>query len=147
MAIDSFTTTISVGRPAHEVFDVINEPRAWWWAELEGRADEIGAEFTFDDTPNHVWRFRVATLDPAEKVVWRVVDSEMTYVQDPAEWTGTEVVFELTEAAGVTTVRFTHVGLTPALECFDSCSAGWTGYVTDSLLTLLTTGKGAPGAY
>jgi hypothetical protein len=36
------------------------------------------------------------------------------------------------------------VGLVPAFDCFEACSAGWTFYVGDSLLRLITTGKGKP---
>lgn len=147
MTSKSFTATIAVDRPARAVFDAINEPRSWWWAGIEGRADEIGAESVFDSAPDHVWRFRVTELVPATKVVWRVFDSDMNFVQDRDEWNDTEITFELSETDGATHVRFTHVGLTPALECFDGCSAGWTGYLTDSLPRLLSAGQGRPGAY
>lgn len=147
MSPESYSTTITVDRPAREVFDVINDPRVWWWSDLDGQADEIGAVFVFDSRPDHIWRFRVTELVPAEKVVWRVFDSETGFVEDRDEWNDTEITFELSETDGATSVRFTHVGLTPDLECFDSCSAGWTGYITDSLARLLTAGQGRPGAY
>ena len=38
-------------------------------------------------------------------------------------------------------------GLIRALECFDACSRGWSGYITDSLPNLITAGRGRPGEY
>ena len=41
-----------------------------------------------------------------------------------------------------TEVRFTHVGLVPGYECFDSCCAAWNFYVASSLPSLITSGSG-----
>jgi hypothetical protein len=38
----------------------------------------------------------------------------------------------------------THVGLSPALECYDNCSGGWGFYFNRSLRKLITTGVGEP---
>ncbi len=36
----------------------------------------------------------------------------------------------------------THVGLVPEAECYNDCKAGWDKHVGESLLKLLTEGKG-----
>ena len=43
-----------------------------------------------------------------------------------------------------TELRFTHVGLVPAFECYGDCSGAWGFYINDSLRSLITTGKGQP---
>ena len=40
-------------------------------------------------------------------------------------------------------VTFRHEGLTPQLECYDMCRAGWEQYVP-SLRDYIETGTGAP---
>ncbi|WP_161596676.1 hypothetical protein [Chitinophaga vietnamensis] len=45
---------------------------------------------------------------------------------------------------GKTEVRFSHLGLMPASECFDACSNAWTGYINNSLQRLIATGEGLP---
>jgi hypothetical protein len=76
--------------------------------------------------------------------VWHVTDAELNFVKDKTEWNGTEIVFEIAKKGGKTEVRFTHVGLVPAFECYGGCSGAWGFYINDSLLNLITTGKGAP---
>lgn len=50
----------------------------------------------------------------------------------------------MTPRGGQTLVRFTHVGLVPASECFDKCSSAWSFYINNSLQRLITTGHGDP---
>lgn len=66
------------------------------------------------------------------------------WVSEQAEWRGTEIRFDLSEAEGGTQVRFTHVGLLQEHECFDVCANAWGGYIGGSLKKLITTGKGSP---
>jgi uncharacterized protein YndB with AHSA1/START domain len=143
----SFSTTIDIERPPKEVFDAINQPRRWWSDSVRGEANRVGDRFVFDGADHHSWTFRVAELVPGERVVWRVTDGTMNWVRDTNEWTGTEIRFELSETEAGSRLHFAHVGLTPVLECFAGCSYGWTGYITDSLPRLVTTGHGCPGAY
>jgi hypothetical protein len=53
-------------------------------------------------------------------------------------------MFEISEKGDETEVRFTHVGLVPAIECYDNCSNAWGFYINGSLRTFITTGKGQP---
>lgn len=147
MSAEDFATTIEIDRPPREVFDAIKEPRSWWSDAVQGHADVVGAKFVFDGGDHHTWMFQVTEMAPAERIVWHVTDSTMSWVKDTSEWTGTDVKFELSEAGAGTLLRFTHVGLHSDLECFECCSRGWTGYITDSLPNLVTTGHGRPGAY
>ena len=50
----------------------------------------------------------------------------------------------ITRKNGRTELRFTHVGLVPAFECYDDCSGAWGMYVNNSLFQLIAKGKGQP---
>jgi hypothetical protein len=137
-----YSTSYTVEQSPEEVFAAILDVGAWWTGQIEGRADEVGAEFTYRHPPQHYSLQRVVELEPGRRVVWRVVDSHLTFVSEPDEWTGTEIVFDIAPTAGGTELRFTHVGLMPDVECFGACSTGWLHYVNGSLRSLITTGAG-----
>jgi uncharacterized protein YndB with AHSA1/START domain len=139
-----YSTSYRVEQSPEEVFAAILDVAAWWTGEIEGRADEAGAEFTYRHPPQHYSRQRVVELEPGRRVVWRVTDSHLSFISEPGEWTGSEIVFELVPASGGTELRFTHVGLVPDVECFGACSTGWAHYVNGSLRSLVTTGEGLP---
>ncbi|MEU0881256.1 SRPBCC domain-containing protein [Lentzea sp. NPDC005914] len=140
----SYSTSYTVGQSPDEVFAAVLDVRAWWTGEVLGRADEVGAEFTYRHPPQHYSRQRVAELEPGRRVVWQVTDSHLSFVSEPGEWTGSEIVFDIVASAGGTELRFAHVGLVPDVECYGACSTGWLHYVNGSLHSLITTGKGLP---
>jgi uncharacterized protein YndB with AHSA1/START domain len=139
-----FTTTFSVGQSPQEVFDAINNVRGWWSEEIDGSTDKLGAEFKFHHKDVHRSTQKITELVPGKKVVWHVSDAQLNFVKNKTEWTGTDVVFEITRKGEKTELRFTHVGLVPAFECYGDCSGAWGFYINDSLRSLITTGKGQP---
>jgi uncharacterized protein YndB with AHSA1/START domain len=150
MSEQSYTTTLTVDRAPDEVFTAINDVRGWWSQEVEGRTDEVGARFRYRghdeaDTVEHLATIEVVELVPGRRVVWKVLDNFMSFIDDQTEWKGTEIRFEISPTGnGGTEVRFTHAGLVPAYECFDVCRNAWDFYVLDSLERLITAGRGAP---
>ena len=82
MTDQSFTTTFSVDRSPKEVFDAINDVRAWWSAEVEGPTDVEGETFTFRVKDLHRSQIRVSELVPGERVVWTVLENYMSFVED-----------------------------------------------------------------
>ena len=56
---------------------------------------------------------------------------------------GTKISFEISEQDNKTQLRFTHLGLVPEIECFDSCSNSWSQLIQQGLFSLITTGKGS----
>ncbi|RIQ33649.1 SRPBCC family protein [Jiangella rhizosphaerae] len=140
-----YSTAYTVEQSPEEVFAAVLNVRAWWTGRIEGRADELGAEFTYRHPPQHYSVQQVVELEPGRRVVWRVTDSHLAFTAEPAEWTGTEIVFDIVPAAaGGAELRFTHVGLVPDVECFGACSAAWLHYVNGSLRSLISTGTGLP---
>ncbi|MFF1634210.1 SRPBCC domain-containing protein [Leifsonia sp. NPDC058248] len=140
----SYETTLVVEQTAREAFDAINDVRRWWSEDLDGRTDAVGEEFTFRAKDIHRSRIRITELIPGERVVWRVLDNYMNFVQDQTEWKDTEIRFDIAETGDGTEIRFTHAGLVPDHECYDICSNAWGFYINGSLRGLITTGTGEP---
>lgn len=144
MSKQDFTTTITVDRPPQEVFDSIMNVRGWWSATVVGETDQVGDEFVQHVPDLHWARLRISEAVPGRTVAWQVLDSLFPWVADPAEWRDTEIRFDISEVEGGSQIRFTHVGLLPAHECFDVCANAWGGYIGGSLKKLIETGKGTP---
>src|SRR5262249_40238364 len=144
MSGTSFTTSFTVDQSPAEVFAAINDVRGWWSGEIDGRTDALGAEFKYRHKELHRTTQRITEFVPGKKVVWHVIDSHLGFVKDEYEWNGTDIVFEIGEKDGKTELRFTHVGLVPAFECYGDCSGAWGYFVGESLRSLITTGKGQP---
>lgn len=143
MHADGFRTSFTVNRTPQEVYDAITDVRAWWTGEIEGRADQVGAEFTYRYQDLHRSTQKVTELAPGRRVAWRVTEARLSFVADQDEWVGTDIVFDLLRKDGDTEVRFTHTGLLPSCQCYQACSAGWTFYLHESLQKLLSAGRGA----
>ncbi len=139
-----YTTEFGVERSPHDVYEAINDIPAWWVTQVEGSNAAIGHEFSYVVPGEHACALRVAQLAPDARIVWRVIRSRMSVVTDPEELVGTDITFELVPDGDTTRVRFTHVGLSPADECYEASVAAWEHYIGESLPALLTTGTGAP---
>ncbi|HXQ62527.1 MAG TPA: SRPBCC domain-containing protein [Acidimicrobiales bacterium] len=142
MNTQNFTTSFSVDQTPEETFAAITNVRGWWTGDIEGSTDTVGDEFSYRYPGAHYSKQKITELVANQRVVWRVVDSDLTGPDDPSEWTGTEISFDISRADGRTEVRFSHLGLVPEFECFDSCSSAWGFYVNGSLRRLITTGEG-----
>ncbi len=144
MKNSDFTTTILVDKSPEEAYDAINDVRGWWSGDIEGVTDKLNEVFTYRYKNFHFTKHKITELVPGKKVVWLILESYLSFVEDKKEWDGTQIVFDISEKDGKTTVRFTHKGLVPRYECFDACSNAWTDYVQNSLKHLIETGKGKP---
>jgi hypothetical protein len=137
-----FTTSFTVEQAPDQVFQSIINVGGWWTGDIEGRATAVGDEFTYRYENFHDSTQRVTQFVPNQTITWRVVDAKLTFADDPHEWVGTDLVFELSPVEKGTEIRFTHRGLTPGLECYDQCSNAWGFFITTSLRRLITTGEG-----
>ena len=144
MKTENFTTSFLVDQSPEEVFDAINNVRGWWSGEIDGSTDSLGDVFTYRYKDVHRTTQKITEFMPGKKVVWHVTDAELSFVKDKTEWNGTDIVFEIAKKDGKTEVRFTHVGLVPAFECYGGCSGAWGFYINDSLRNLIASGKGEP---
>ena len=107
------------------VFDALTSAEAItsWWAPATGSGVADG-EITLMFGGQEV-RIRVDETDQPARVCWTVLASEPL-----PDWAGTTITFDIAPAGdGSAVLHFTHHGLTPQLECFTMCSAGWTQYL------------------
>ena len=142
METQNFTTTILVEQTPEEAFDVIKDARRWWsglYAEkFEGRSDRLNEEFTFlAGDGAHCTKQKLIELIPYKKLVWLVTDSKLTFVENETEWTGTKISFDISKEDDKTKIVFTHHGLVPEFECYNSCAPAWTQYIQERLLLSL----------
>jgi hypothetical protein len=139
-----FTTTILVDQSPEQVFKAVNNVRGWWSEEIDGQTDKLNAVFDYHFEDVHRCQLKIVEFIPAQKVVWLVLKNYFKFTKDETEWTGTKISFEISPKDTKTQLRFTHIGLVPAYECFDICQDAWTTYIQQSLRNLITTGKGEP---
>lgn len=144
MKKQDYHTSIAVNATAQEAFESINSVSQWWTENLEGSSQKPDDEFTVRFGDIHYSRQKLVEVVPGKKVVWLVTDSKLSYLTDKHEWTNTKIVFEILTENNRTQIHFTHRGLAPEIECFDSCSNAWSQYIQQSLWSLITTGKGQP---
>ena len=139
----NYHRTIKVNASPAEALKKISQVNGWWAKSLTGKAEKLNDKFSvhFGDT---FVDFQITELTPDQKVVWKVTDCNLHWINDKKEWNGTEVVFELSETKEMTQIDFTHVGLIPGAECYNDCEVGWDGNVTKSLVSFINTGKGNP---
>ena len=142
-----YTNHVHIDAPAERVFELLTTAAefAAWWAPAAGSAAEGGElRITFEGLEDPL----VLTVSAAARpttVIWEV--EACGFLPD---WVGTRPVFTLTEtlsegepATGGCDVRFRHEGLSPRLECYDMCRAGWDQYLP-SLRDYIETGTGTP---
>ncbi len=144
MQDQNLTASFTVDQTPEEVFVAINNVRGWWSGEVEGSTEKLGDEFTYRYKDIHYSKQRIIESIPGKRVVWLVLDSRLSFIKDKTEWNGTRITFEIDKKNGKTEIRFTHVGLVPADECFSACSDAWSSYIKGSLRSLIKTGKGQP---
>jgi hypothetical protein len=145
--MSDLTYTFTVRQSPAEAFAAICDPRAWWSGQVEGRTDELGADWSYEVPDLHFSAFRITELVPDRSVAWLVTQARLTFTEDEEEWTVTTVRFDVSATHAGTRVRFTHEGLVPGVECYDVCRVAWGEYITGSLRSLIETGAGRPNSY
>lgn len=141
-----FTLTLLTDQPLQEVFQAITKVRSWWSGyyseEFKGNAEQLNDEFSFRAGDGaHYSKQKIVEVIPNKKVVWLITESELSFLEKTDEWTGTKVIFEISKEGDKTQLVFTHQGLTPEAECYESCAPAWTQYVQNKLLPIISPGK------
>src|SRR2546430_17366756 len=103
-----FTTSFSVAQTPEEVFNAINNVRGWWSGEIDGDTDKLGAEFTYRYKDFHRTKQKITELIPGKKVVWRVLDSNLSIVKEKSDRTGHGSWFQIAKKNGKTEACCDH---------------------------------------
>jgi len=139
------TFEFSVPVDAELAAQAISRVRDWWIRDTEGRTAAVGDAFTvhFNREQDFV-RFTITEAQPGRRYVWHVDDCFLHWFEDKTEWNGTDVIFDIVPENGGSSITMVHRGLTPDVECYNICNAGWEGHVMRSLRKLMTEGAGTP---
>ncbi len=129
-----FTYSFTSSKTPAAVFELLLHIDQWWSGQYEetikGKSEKVNDEFTFHAGGGaHYSKQKLAELIPNKKIVWLVTDSNLSFLSDTGEWTGTKICFDISMEDNKTKVTFTHDGLVPEIECYDACSGGWTKYL------------------
>ena len=127
-----------------KAFAAINNVRGWWSEEIEGNTDRLSAVFHYHFQDVHRCTMKITEFVANKKVVWHVLDNYFSFTKDKTEWKDTDIIFEISKMGDKTEIRFTHLGLVPEYECYGVCKDAWSNYISNSLHSLIMTGKGQP---
>jgi hypothetical protein len=139
----NYSATIKVSAAPEAAFEKIAKVNGWWAKKFTGKALHENDTFkvTFGET---FVDFKITEAIPGKKIVWHVTDCYLDWINNKKEWSGTQVVWELTTENGGTQIKMTHEGLFPGVECYNDCEVGWNGHVKESLLAFINENKGQP---
>jgi len=137
--------TLAVRGPAakpEQVYRALTEPdelRAWLTRDVEAQP-VVGSVASFYFSPrSDVIRVEIAELEPAERVVWKVLQ----FIAPGTEQMNSTITFRLMRSAGGTFIDFRMDGWASTADPFSSANFKW-GYILTSLKTYIETGKGMP---
>ena len=124
----SYRGQVEFAAPTDAVFDActtLTGIAGWWTTQVSGSAAE-GGELTLgfpnSDGPQVV--LHVDTAEPGRSIVWSV--RSVPPLPAWEEWADTRIVVRLQATDdGGTRMEFVHEGLSPELDCYDTCSRGW----------------------
>lgn len=134
MKNQNFTYSFKTKNDPSRVFQILLDVEQWWSGlfeeKIKGKSKKVHDEFTFEAGEGaHYSKQKLVEVIPGKKIVWLVTESNLSFLSDPNEWTGSKLQFELSVNEKYTEVIFTHEGLIPKIECYDACSSAWTGYL------------------
>lgn len=141
-----FEVTIRSEARVTEIFECLTSGLCRWWSDrIEGDSREIGDVFKVCFDTSHK-TFCVEDIAPGERVIWKCIDShlDLADLQNRSECNGTNLRWEIERREGISNLKLSHEGLSPKLECFAVCKAGWAQYINGSLLPLLNGKSGHP---
>jgi hypothetical protein len=140
---EDFNCSITANITPEEAIENISHVSDWWTTNFEGSSEKLNDVFTVHFGETFV-TFKVFEAVANKKIMWLVIDCNLHWLKDKKEWKDTKMLWEVSGKNKSTQISFTHIGLVPEIECYDSCVKGWNFFVGESLLKLLSEHKGLP---
>jgi len=144
-----FQKIFKINTTKEKVFEAATTGINKWWGNVDNElVNKVGDEFSIFFEENTEWRFLISSLEKYNKVSWKCIYANHSFsglkgIKE--EWLNSEIDFEFkTITDDEIELSFTHNGLTPNLNCYEICSAGWTHFIANSLKQFLETGTGKP---
>eukprot|EP01132_Coremiostelium_polycephalum_P000414 gene414-524_t len=144
--MNNFDHTISLNVATNKIFNAITDGIPLWWTQMyEGSGNKQNDIFTIKFGEAVFKTMRVQELVENSKIVWYVENSKLGIpeLKNQTEWIGTTIVWQITEKENGAELHITHIGLSPNVECYETCTAGWNQFL-NSLTLFLETGHGKP---
>lgn len=132
--MNNYTYCFKTKKKSKEVFDILQNIKEWWFGIYEetitGESQKINDEFSFSAGGGmHFTKQKLVELIPNKRIAWQVMECDLTFLENTREWENTHIAFDISELETETLITFTHIGLIPQIECYDSCSSAWTQYL------------------
>lgn len=148
MISTDYSISETVKSSPEEAYKAITERiNDWWSNHFEGTAVKSGQIFKvgFDANMSTFKKMRIGATEVGRMVEWECIDSYLNLdsLNNKSEWIGTKMTWTIEPSDSGTKITITHEGLTPELECYEVCDAGWRQFF-GSLVNLLNTGTGQP---
>lgn len=145
----NFQKTINVNTTKGKAFEAVTLGINKWWGNVDNSDIlKLDDEFSIFFEEGTQWRFAISKLEKYKEVRWKCIYANHTFSALKGikeEWLNSEIIFNFKELnTNIIELSFEHNGLTPDLNCYEICDAGWTHFIVTSLKQFLETGKGSP---
>lgn len=141
MSNENYERTITVAATPDRVFNAITKEMSNWWTEMTSVVNKTGDKTTAKFEDGTTWSFEVATLEENRLIELHCFEANhihpVTTPEMRTEWENTTLRFEIIPRGAETGIRFTHVGLTPDVNCYDICHSGWDHFFGSAFKTYL----------
>ncbi len=142
----NYENSIEVRTDIRAAFKAASGEIEKWWGKVDSPISKVGDSFSisFGET---VWKFLITEFSPNDKILWKCIEADH-YLEGvngvKEEWLNTEIHWNFTNKGDFVEISVLHNGLTPELNCYDNCKAGWNFFITTSLKNYLEKGRGNP---
>lgn len=147
--MSDYTATITTTTSIEKAYLAITERMSDWWTPMSAQFLKLGDKAKTNFGGQSYWVFEAKTLNTPQLIELTCCESNMIWedLENPQEWLDTTLRFDFSEENGVTTLNFTHIGLTRDIACYSVCKEGWDHYFLGSLNKYLNSQHGQPNTY
>ncbi|MEO1052920.1 MAG: SRPBCC domain-containing protein [Bacteroidota bacterium] len=131
----SYKESIAITASPEAVFKALSLHIDEWWGGVDKLINQEGDVFRV--SWGEPWyQFKVLEYRPNHKLTWECTDANQIInglqgVQK--EWVGTKLHWEIERKENEVILSFEHLGLTPQMICYDTCSSVWSDFISRSL--------------